>query len=314
MLYRELGKTGIRVSLASFGTGGPSQFGQRAGMAQAEQTALVRRCVDSGVNLFDTHEGYGDSERLLGEALRGVPRGDYYLSTKWSYRSPNPAERRPEALAASVERSLRRLNVDCVDIMMLHGLMRAEYEDAAARYVPELQRLREQGKIRLIGFSTRYMDDPEQEVVPIALESDPGIWDVAMLKYGILNQIAAKRALPLAARLGVGVLNMASVRIKLPNAALLEGLIAEWKAKGYIAADSLPARDPLGWLVRGDVDSVISAAYKFAGAHPAVSSVVVGTSSAAHLDANIAALESPRLPDEDAARLKALFGDITEYA
>ena len=313
MEYRSLGKTGLNVSLASFGTGGPSQFGQHKGLEQRQQTALVRRCLDLGVNLFDTHEGYGESERILGEALRGVPRDSYHLVTKWSYHSGDGA-RDEAAFAESMESSLDRLETDYVDVMMIHGILASEYESVVERFVPVLERMRDQGKVRFRGFSTRYIADPAQEIVPYALRSDPDLWDVVMLKYGILNQIMAKDAMPLAVENGVGVLNMASVRIKLPIPALLEELIAEWKNRGYIAPDSIPAQDPLGWLVNDDVDSVVSAAYKFAADHPAVSSVITGTSNPEHLESNIAALEEPRLQDGDSTRLRLLFGDIAEYA
>ena len=83
MIYRKLGRTGLRVSLASFGTGGPSSFGQAKGMGASEQNALIRRCLDLGVNLFDTSKNYGDSELILGRALRGVPRDSYHIVTKW---------------------------------------------------------------------------------------------------------------------------------------------------------------------------------------------------------------------------------------
>ena len=314
MEYRTLGKTGLKVSLASFGTGGPSQFGQHSGMEQRQQTALVRRCLELGVNLFDTHEGYGSSEVILGEALRGVPRDGYHLVTKWAHHRRDGGGTDAAALAASVERSLARLNTDYIDVMMIHGILAAEYDEVVERFMPTLDRLQGQGKIRFKGFSTRYIADPAQEILPVALRTHPKLWDVVMLKYGILNQIAAKEALPLAVEHGVGVLNMASVRIKLPVPALLEELIAEWKDKGYIPKDSLPARNPLGWLAHGEVDSVVSAAYKFAADHPAVHSVITGTSSMEHLEANVAALEEPRLPEKDMARLKGLFGDITEYA
>ena len=314
MQYRTLGKTGLKVSLASFGTGGPSQFGQRKGLEQRQQTALVRRCLELGVNLFDTHEGYGESEIILGEALQGVPRDSYHLVTKWSYHSGGGVGRDAAAFAESVERSLTRLNTDYVDVMMIHGILAAEYDSVMERFAPTLERLCEQGKVRFKGFSTRYIVDPAQEILPVAMRADPDFWDAVMLKYGILNQIAAKEALPLAMEHDIGVLNMASVRIKLPVPALLEELIAEWKTAGYIAQDSVPAQDPLGWLVHGDVDSVVSAAYKFAAGHPAVGSVITGTSSMTHLETNIAALEEPRLPEEDSARLKTLFGDIAEYA
>ena len=314
MEYRTLGKTGLKVSLAAFGTGGPSQFGQRKGLEQRQQTALVRRCLELGVNLFDTHEGYGDSERILGKALRGVPRDSYHLVTKWAYHRDGGTGQDAAAFGASVERSLRRLNTDYVDVMMIHGILAAEYDDVVERFVPTLERLCDAGKVRYKGFSTRYIADPAQEILPVALRSHPELWDVVMLKYGILNQIVTKEALPLAMEHDIGVLNMASVRIKLPVPELLEELISEWKDKGYIPEDGLPAHNPLGWLAHGEVDSVVSAAYKFAADHPAVHSVITGTSSMEHLEANIAALEKPRLPKEDSARLKSLFSDIAEYA
>ena len=83
MIYRTLGRTGIRVSLASFGSGGPSNLGQHRGTTASEQDALVMRCLDLGINLFDTSKNYGDSEQILGRALRGVPRDSYHLVTKW---------------------------------------------------------------------------------------------------------------------------------------------------------------------------------------------------------------------------------------
>ena len=135
-----------------------------------------------------------------------------------------------------------------------------------------------------------------------------------MLKYGILNQIAAKEVLPLAMKNGVGVINMAAVRIKLPNPDKLEEQIAEWKTKGMIDKNSLPDSNPLDWLIHDNVTSVINAGYKFAASHPAISSVLTGTASINHLEENVASLEDPSLPETDKEKLIDLFGDIAEYA
>ena len=83
MQYRILGRTGLKVSLLGLGTGGPSLLGQHRAMSQAEQDALIRRCLDTGVNLFDTSAAYGRSEEILGRALDGVSRDTYVLVTKW---------------------------------------------------------------------------------------------------------------------------------------------------------------------------------------------------------------------------------------
>ena len=112
----------------------------------------------------------------------------------------------------------------------------------------------------------------------------------------------------------MGIINMAAVRIKLPDPVLLEELIADWKGRGLVPEDAVPNRDPLGWLVHDDVTSVVGAAYSFAADHPAVSTVLTGTSRIEHLEHNLAALERPHLPDADTRRIVELFSHIAEYA
>ena len=314
MQYRTLGRTGLKVSLLSQGTGGPSQFGQKAGLLQDEQNRLIRRCLDLGINLFDTHESYGDSEVILGRALDGVPRDDYILVTKWAYPRDGDPTGDPEELTRSVEHSLRHLNTDHIDVMMFHGLLAGHHDMVVERYMPVLERLRERGLVGHRGFSLRYIVDPDQRGAMAGLTKAPDLWDVIMLKYGILNQYAAKEMLPLALEHDIGILNMAAVRIKLPNPQLLAETIADWKSRGLVPPDALPDKDPLGWLVHDDVESIISAAYKFAANHPAISSVITGTSNLAHLESNVRAMRNPALDPADSARLKRLFGHIVEYA
>ena len=314
MEYRTLGRTGFEVSLLSLGSGGARVLGQALGYSQDQQTALVRRALDLGVNLIDTSAQYRDSEAILGRALEGVPRDSYFLATKWLALEDGKLVPDPDLLAQGVEESLSRLRTDYVDVMMFHGPMPDEYPGIVEKVYPAMRRLREQGKVRAVGISTRYAMDPAQVTARLVLERDPELFDVVMLKYGILNQHAAERMLPLAIEHGVGIMNMAVIREKLPDPALLEQLVRYWKAAGHVPADALPDEDPLGWLVRDDVDSVVTAGYRFAADHPAIATVVTGTASIGHLEANAAALETPRLPPEDTRRLKELFGHIVEYA
>jgi aryl-alcohol dehydrogenase-like predicted oxidoreductase len=311
--YRTLGRTGLKVSLLSLGTGGPSNLGQSSGLSQSVQDALIQRALDLGVNLIDTSAGYRESEAILGRALTGVPRDAYVLATKWRHeRGDRPVD--SQALVDSVDRSLRRLRTDFIDLMQFHGPIPSEYMEVVERFYPVMTRLQEQGKIRYIGFSEQFSADPAHETVLMALKTHPDLWDTIMLKYGILNQYAAKEALPLAAEHNVGIVNMAAVRVKLPDPSLLKELIADWKTRGVIPADSLPAKDPLGWLVHDGVGSVIGAGYKFAAGHRAISTVLTGTANIEHLDSNAAALDEPRLPDADGRRVVELFSHIAEYA
>ncbi len=321
MLYRTLGRSGIEVSLLGFGTGGPTTFTE-AGISDADKTRLLRRCLDRGINLIDTSQGYGDSERFLGAALAGVPRDSYLLSTKWAYSQWTGLDSEPVegglvgdagALEQAVDASLDRLRTDYVDVMFIHGLKPEDYDAVYERHGPAIERLKQAGKIRMAGFSERMGDDLEHRVTIDAVTRHPSFWDVSMLRYGILNQCARDRALPLCAEHGVAVMNMSPARYLLPHPEQLVERIAAWKADGSLAPDSVPDDDPLGWLVHGGVESVVGAGMKFAADDPGVSTVLTGTRSFDHLEANIRALEEPRLPDADHERLVRLLSFAREW-
>jgi aryl-alcohol dehydrogenase-like predicted oxidoreductase len=310
VLYRTLGRTGLRVSVVGLGTGGPSRLGQRTHRDEAQARRVVRRALDLGVNLFDTAADYGDSEALLGHALRGVPRDHYLLATKCAPARADGSLLTPAEFAASCEHSLERLGVETIDLFQFHSVLPQAYRAAVDRLYPIALRLREQGKVRFLGITEYFFADPAHAMLGLALADD--VWDVVMVKYGILNLSAEKDVLPMAAARNVGVLNMSPVRVKMTRADELEKQIARWKAAGRIPRDALPERSPLDFLVHGGVDSVISAGYKFGIGHPAVTAVLIGTGSVAHLEANIAAVLGPPLPEADTDRIRALFGGLAE--
>jgi L-galactose dehydrogenase len=312
MNYRTLGRTGFRVSLVSLGTGGPSRLGQGSGVPEAAAQQVVRRALELGINFIDTAAGYGESEAILGRALRGMPHEACWLATKFSPMEGDRVKADPAELHRSLDLSLQRLGREAVDLFQLHGVIPGAYREVVDRFYPELQRAREAGKIRFLGITERFFADPAHEMLPMALEDD--LFDTIMVKYGILNQAAARQVLPMAAERSVGVLNMASVRVKLTDPTQLEALIAGWKAAGRIPAGALPEYDPLGFLVHGEVDSVVSAGYRFAAEPLAVSTVLMGTANIQHLECNVAALLGPPLSEPDAARLRAVFGDLMEPA
>ena len=313
MKYRTLGRTNLKVSLVGLGSGGPSQFGQRTGVPEPEIHRMVRTALDLGVNLIDSSAGYGESEAILGRALQGVSRDQYYIATKASPRCGGRGDGEiisEVGLLEQVEQSLRRLQVETIDIFQFHGLRPTEYAGVIEKLLPIAERLKAQGKIRFIGASEMFFEDGKHEMLQRALVD--GHFDTVMVGYNLLNQSAERTVLPLCLEKNIGVLVMIAVRVALSKPERLREVIADLKSRDVIPSDALPGTDPLGWLVRGHVESVPAAAYKFVAAHPAVSTVLSGTSKIDNLKSNVKALLGAPLPAEDMQRLREIFGHIDE--
>jgi len=129
MQFRQLGRSGLKVPVLSFGTGtfgGGNEFFRAWGASDVvEATRLVDICLDAGVNLFDTANVYSDglSETILGKAIAGR-REKVLISTKATFRmgpSPNDLGSSRHHLIQACEASLRRLGTDYIDIYHLHG-------------------------------------------------------------------------------------------------------------------------------------------------------------------------------------------------
>lgn len=160
MKYARLGNTGLHVSQLALGamTFGDSEASkQMGGLGQQDANRLVAHAVEAGVNLFDTADGYsgGESERMLGEALRslGVSRENYLIATK-GYA---PVGAGPNAMGASrahlldaAKASLKRLGVDHIDLYQVHGFDRATPIEETLRALDDLVR---QGHVRYVGVS-----------------------------------------------------------------------------------------------------------------------------------------------------------------
>lgn len=159
MEYRLLGGSGLKVSVLSFGTGtfgGTNEFFKAWGQTQdAEAKRLVDRCIDAGINLFDTADGYSDgaSEEILGRALKDRPRDQVLISTKAYFPTgPGPNDRGTSRhhLRVALEASLRRLRTDFVDIYHLHGFDALTPIEEAQETLNTFVR---EGKVRYIAAS-----------------------------------------------------------------------------------------------------------------------------------------------------------------
>lgn len=213
MQFRRLGNTDIEVSTICQGCW--SITGGRTWGEQDRELSVraVRAAFDAGINFFDTASQYGsgESERIVGEALRDV-RGRAVIATK-----VNQEELAPRQLTASCERSLQLLRTDTIDLLQIHWPSR---EVPVADSFAAMLRLKEQGKVRAIGvsnFGPAYLRDAlavgqtasnqlcynmlfravEVEIQPLCVEHGVGILCYSPLCQGLLTgKFASPRDVP----------------------------------------------------------------------------------------------------------------------
>ncbi|MBB6669226.1 aldo/keto reductase [Cohnella nanjingensis] len=214
MKYRQLGATGLKVSVVGVGTW---QFGGEWGRTyeQGEADAILGRARELGINLIDTAECYGDhlSESLIGPAIRHN-RSEWVLATKFGHHFHRPFERTdvydPADVVRQLELSLKALQTDYVDLYQFHSGPDAAFDSDALW--DTLNRQVEAGKIRHLGISigsnrnihqtskatavgaqaiqvvyNRLDRAPEEEVFPSCLEQNLGVLARVPLASGFLS-------------------------------------------------------------------------------------------------------------------------------
>src|SRR5216684_6032923 len=192
MERRRLGQTDMEVSVLGFGG---AEIGY-ARVAPATVGRLLGSALDAGLNAIDTAECYAGSEALIGRAV-GRRRAEYYLFTKCGHAAEDGrADWRPRSLVESIERSLRRLRTDYVDLIQLHSC--SERELRKGDVIEALERARERGHARYIGYSG------DGAAARYAVEC--GRFDTLQTSVSIADQEALELTLPLARARQMGVI------------------------------------------------------------------------------------------------------------
>ena len=276
--YRALGKTGLRVSTLGFGG---SEVGYQ-GVAQKTVDRIVGLALDAGINVADTAECYANGEQLLGKAI-GRRRAEVVLMTKCGHALGfMGSDWGPKMLAKSIERSLKRLQTDHVDVMQFHSC------DAATlrkhEVVEVLTRARDAGKARFIGYS----GDGDDALAAVEM----GIFDTLQISISIADQEAIDRVLPQAVARGRGVI----VTRPIANAAWRTG-------KAPIDPYARPYWDRLKILgyefLRGEVEGSIATALRFTLGTTGVATAIVGTTRPERIAQNVGhAAAGPLAPSE----------------
>lgn len=326
MEQRVLGRTGASLSVLGFGCGAVGGLMVRG--APADQERAVARALELGINYFDTAAAYGDgaSETNLGRVLAKL-RPEIFLSTKFTVRPEDRGHIR-EAVAASLERSLGRLGREQVDLLQLHNRIASGGNDRPLdpatvldEVVPALDRLRQQGKIRFFGI-TALGDTPAlQRVV------EARAFDTAQVCYNLLNPSAARAVPPgfpaqdfrnlldLAQTAGMGTIGirvlaggaLSGVETRHPIAMASVAPIAS--GPDY-RADVARARRFEALVAAHYVGSTVEAALRFAISNPAMTTVLIGTSTLQELEIAAAAIEKGPLPTAALDRLDGIWRHI----
>ncbi len=225
---------------------------------------LLNRALDGGINFIDTADCYGDSEEKIGKALK-KRRKEFYLSTKVD-------ERDGPGVRAKLERCLRRLQTDFIDLLLFHDVRQSEYERIfESGGLRDLKKAQKEGKIGCIGISIH----SSLSLMKQAVES--GEFSVLMVAYSALDEDRLTAdLLPLAAAQGVGLVAMKPL------------------AGGRLG------HPPSGWdqeLFRGESPAQISLRYVLSNPH--ITCAIPGMTNSKELKENVAVGKIPRaLPGE----------------
>jgi L-galactose dehydrogenase len=302
-----LGKTGLMVSPAGLGCGGYSRLGMRQSKDPVPAEAVVKHALDLGINFFDTARAYG-TEEVVGRMVSGC-RDDVVISTKTMFRQRDGSYMLAGDLVDSLDKSLERLRTDRVEIFSLHGVTPDHLDYCLNEFVPMLQQQVALGKIRHLGITESFMQDPVHEMLAAAIPT--GVFDVVMVGFNFLNSGARDTVFPLALENGVGTQVMHAVRRALSNEDVLIETVTKLIESGELEEQAVNQQDPLQFVkAHEEVGSIVEAAYRYCRHEPGVSVVLTGTGSTAHLSGNVEALTKPPLPDALAAEIDRIFGRV----
>jgi aryl-alcohol dehydrogenase-like predicted oxidoreductase len=310
MTYRTLGDSGLMVSTVGLGC---NNFGMRI---DAEATAaVVDAAIDAGITLFDTSDSYGQSEEFLAPTLKGR-RDRVVLATKfgsnlkgalgpdWDAR----ASRRYVRLA--VERSLRRLDTDWIDLYQLHKPDGITPIEETLSVLTDLVR---EGKVRYIGSSNLaawQVVDADWTATSAGLER----FVSAQNEYSLLRTEAETELVPACEQLGIGILpyfplasGLLTGKYRRGDAPPEGGRIAAWGMSAMLSDENFDVVEALEAFAAERGITLLDVAMGGLAARPAVASVIAGATTPEQVRANAAAgLWEPT--DDDAEALAAITG------
>jgi aryl-alcohol dehydrogenase-like predicted oxidoreductase len=297
MKMRTLGRTGIKVSPYCLGA---MMFGAMGNPDHDDSIRIIHRALDAGINFVDTADVYsrGESEEIVGKALAQLPadrREDVVLATKvhgGMGDDPNHAGNSRRWIVTELENSLRRLQVDHVDLYQIH---RPSPDTDIEETLSALTDLVRSGKVRAIGSSTF----PASEIVEaqwVAERRGLERFRTEQPPYSIVNRGIEREVLPACERYGMGALVWSPLAMGLLTGKYRKGQQTDSPrmnfAPGRLTHErKLDVVEELIPLAEKAGVSMVHLAMAFAVAHPGVTSAIIGPRTMEHLEDLLAGVE-----------------------
>jgi aryl-alcohol dehydrogenase-like predicted oxidoreductase len=291
MEKRPFGKTDMQVTPLGFGGAEIGFHGIKADTV----AQLLNGALDAGLNVLDTAECYVDSEELIGSAVSSR-RSEYYLFTKCGHPEGMPAEDwRPQSILSSIERSLRRLRTDRLDLVQLHSCSEAELRKGDV--INALKRAREKGYTRYIGYSG------DSSAARFAVEC--GQFDALQTSISVADQEAIDLTVPLAKQRQMGVIAKRPIANAVWHSAdkpKNSYHLPYWERFQKLTYD----------FVRGSMREAVAIALRFTLNVPGVHTAIVGTTKPGRWRENAALIEAGPLPKEQFEAIRARWRQVAE--
>lgn len=300
MKKRKLGNTGLAVSEIGFGSWQLGNTKDWKGSTDREAIELVHQAIEMGCNFFDTAPNYagGKSEELLGKALKGR-RDEVVISTKFGHFADGRTDYDPSLLRKSVENSLRLLQTDYVDSVLLHNPP-FKMLNGHDEHFEILERLKNEGKIRAYGASV----DRSEEMLELINTTDAQVIEVM---FNILYQ-EPKEVFKLAQENGVGLiikvpLDSGWLTGKYDQNSTFQGIRSRWSPEIIVKRSQLVEKIK---AIKAPETSMVHEALRFILGFDAVSTVIPGIRNSEQLKTNLAASDQ-RMDLEQVKRYEEFY-------
>jgi aryl-alcohol dehydrogenase-like predicted oxidoreductase len=288
MEKRRLGQTDMEIT--GLGCGG-SDFGD--GNAEAIER-LLHSALDAGINVIDTAECYERGEELIGKAVR-KRRDEIFLFTKCGHpRGVGSEDWSRQSILESIQRSLRRLQTDRIDLIQLHGPSEAVMKRGDA--IAALESAREQGLVRYIGYSG--------DSQPAHYAASSGVFDTLQTSINIADQEAIALTLPLAREKRMGVIAkrpLANVAWKTGHKPMKSYHHEYWERLRKLNYE---------FLQHCSIEESIAIALRFTLSVPGVHVAIVGTTKPERWAQNVKMIENGALKDEEFQTIRERWDDV----